>query len=320
MEDVNQLLMATSAIPGVFAPVVFHGRALADCGMYFNNPAKVLFNAGYRNLIVIYNTNIIEVKDSIKEIRTKLNNIIEIIPSQNLGNSIEIINFDHNLMMERIELGYSDTKKKHIYNIPIEENKVWIDINSNKKCFSFKNPVQKQDRVWMILSENENSVLAISEMPVSMTDTAIDDYSVYLNEKWISESIGSQNMKYLIEQQDDGFIVNTASELKSLNEHIRKKEFYELKYRSNITKKKESYKRIKIMSLSEYFKYDMFTHWTFTTGKQNVLLRDTTVKKELLVNLGINSKGEIYEANLENTYMVFPVIEVDKKYFELQEV
>ena len=52
-EDMKALLLATSALPGVYPPVTFQGEEYIDGGVQDNLPIRPLYEKGYRKLITI---------------------------------------------------------------------------------------------------------------------------------------------------------------------------------------------------------------------------------------------------------------------------
>lgn len=105
-ERMNQLLLATSALPGVYDAVVIDGTRFWDGGVADNVPIKPLRDLGLKNFIVLRHTAG-DVK--LQKLSDTEENIIEIVPSHTLGDFLTgTIDFSHDSIMYRMALGYYD--------------------------------------------------------------------------------------------------------------------------------------------------------------------------------------------------------------------
>lgn len=110
-QNVTQLLLASSAIPIVFPNEEFEGKKYCDGGIPIigdNVPIQPLYEMGIENILVIHLS-----QDTIIDKRQYENsNIIEIVPSMDLGNALTgTLDFTPDGSFKRLQLGYSDAKK-----------------------------------------------------------------------------------------------------------------------------------------------------------------------------------------------------------------
>lgn len=148
-EGIKKLLLATSAIPGVFRPEIIEGNKYFDGGFkavfkngkiisYMDNvPLTPAADEHCTHVIVVYlepNPNKAIIRDDYGYMALRKNSIemIEIKPSKDLGGILDgTLNFDKEAAQRNIELGYSDAKNKYgkilenlVKEIPdIQENK-----------------------------------------------------------------------------------------------------------------------------------------------------------------------------------------------------
>ena len=129
--NVRDILLASSAIPGVFdsvtlsADVIEDGKALGqaneflDGGVEFcggdNTPAEILFSdENISSIIVVYlqNSGISEKSKKLKELAAyQKKNLIEIIPSKALNTSVEgTLEFNSENALRLMTQGYNDAK------------------------------------------------------------------------------------------------------------------------------------------------------------------------------------------------------------------
>lgn len=105
-EDIVKLLMASSALPIVYPPVSFQNGLYWDGGLLDNTPIKILYEHGYRNLLVIYLSPIE------KEVKYKDANVIAFAPSEKWGFLEGTLNFNPGDIRKWIRQGYRETKEK----------------------------------------------------------------------------------------------------------------------------------------------------------------------------------------------------------------
>ena len=130
-EGIKKLLLATSAIPGVFRPEIIEGNKYYDGGFkaFFKNgkiisymdnvPLTPAADEHCTHVIVVYlepNPNKAIIRDDYGYMALRKNSIemIEIKPSKDLGGILDgTLNFDKEAAQRNIELGYSDAKNKY---------------------------------------------------------------------------------------------------------------------------------------------------------------------------------------------------------------
>jgi NTE family protein len=104
--DMKKILLATSAIPGVFKIEQIDGKEYYDGGLKDNVPETPLIMEGCTHNIIVYLEN--DVND------VSNNERIVIKPSQYLGNIISgTLNFEKDKISELINLGYKDASKNY---------------------------------------------------------------------------------------------------------------------------------------------------------------------------------------------------------------
>jgi len=103
--DIMAYLLASSAMPYVYEPVNIKGIFYRDGGMADNIPVYPLARDGMERLIVVKLD-----KDGYVEKNFYRNReVIEIVPSRDLGDFFDgTVDFSHNNIMKRMELGYQD--------------------------------------------------------------------------------------------------------------------------------------------------------------------------------------------------------------------
>ena len=104
-EEINTVVMASSTLPLLYESVTYNGKEYCDGGLADNLPVRVLYDAGYRHIIVC-GLN----PDSKKDLSAYPDaDILEIYPSVNLGDLIDgTLDFSANSMKFRNMLGYRD--------------------------------------------------------------------------------------------------------------------------------------------------------------------------------------------------------------------
>ena len=108
-EEINKILLASSALPVVYDAVDINGVFYRDGGLADNVPATPIIRQGIENLIVV------QLKP--KDIRIGRNedglvNYLEISPSHSLGDFVTgTIDFTHHNILYRMSLGYYDAMR-----------------------------------------------------------------------------------------------------------------------------------------------------------------------------------------------------------------
>lgn len=110
-DEVTTLLLASSAIPLIFPKEDFRGRKYYDGGFPIggdNTPIQPVYDTGVENIIVVHlNRETVIDKSTFPD-----SNIIEIVPSEELGNTINgTLDFSSYGAKHRIDVGYEDAKK-----------------------------------------------------------------------------------------------------------------------------------------------------------------------------------------------------------------
>lgn len=122
-DDIETLLLASAALPGVYSPVDYHGEKYKDggCTAIGNYPIKVLADKGRKNIILVpldyrfnpravknfYFGQKIDIYNSFPEVDFTI-----IKPSLDIGKTIDgTIDFKPESIRERIVLGYDDAIK-----------------------------------------------------------------------------------------------------------------------------------------------------------------------------------------------------------------
>ena len=144
-----QILLASSAIPGVFKPEIIRDKAYYDGGVIPENniPLTPLNDEKCSFAVVVALNDILELNSSY--------NMIVIRPSQNLGDIFEgTLNFSSEKALELIQLGYSDAST--IYAEQLHELAV-------KMCVAFETVTMKDviscfkvSEIMALLSEDKN--------------------------------------------------------------------------------------------------------------------------------------------------------------------
>lgn len=106
--DMETILLATSALPGIFEPVKFGNSLYLDGGLKDNVPVKPLYNAGYRDFLVIH----LSTRALIDESDFPGAAIAQIVPSEDQGDFMTgTLDFSKEGARRRIGQGYEDGKK-----------------------------------------------------------------------------------------------------------------------------------------------------------------------------------------------------------------
>lgn len=106
--DMETVLLATSALPGIFEPVKF-GRCLyLDGGLKDNIPVKPLYNAGYRDFLVVH----LNSRGWVDEAEFPGASIAQIIPAEDQGDFMTgTLDFSREGAVRRLSQGYEDGKR-----------------------------------------------------------------------------------------------------------------------------------------------------------------------------------------------------------------
>lgn len=106
--DMETVLLATSALPGVFEPVRFGRSLYLDGGLKDNVPVRPLYNAGYRDFLVIHLSS----HGSVDEADFPGASIAQIIPSEDQGDFMTgTLDFSREGARRRLKQGYEDGKR-----------------------------------------------------------------------------------------------------------------------------------------------------------------------------------------------------------------
>lgn len=126
---INEYIMASANFPG-FKLHPIDGKYYIDGGIHDNCPVNLLIRKGYKDIIAIRTSE----KDKLQRLESKDVNIINIIPSEDLGKTLI---FNNELIRKNMRLGYYDSKKyiqglvgKKYYIKPFEEE-FFINIIKN---------------------------------------------------------------------------------------------------------------------------------------------------------------------------------------------
>lgn len=105
--DMETILLATSALPGIFGPVRFGKSLYLDGGLKDNVPVRPLYHAGYRDFLVVHLSR----RSIVDEEEFPGASMIQIIPSQDQGDFMTgTLDFSAEGAKRRIEQGYWDAK------------------------------------------------------------------------------------------------------------------------------------------------------------------------------------------------------------------
>ncbi len=105
-ESLKSILLASSAFPIAFGFEKINNQSYVDGGITDNVPIEPLYIQGYKDIIIVY----LSPNDKINKSKYSNLNIIEIIPSNDLGNLITgTFDFSQKHAIARIEQGYKDT-------------------------------------------------------------------------------------------------------------------------------------------------------------------------------------------------------------------
>lgn len=141
VEYIKKILLASTALPLIYESVEIDGHYYRDGGLCDNEPIKPLYDAGYRQFIVIgmsHNKKINTQKwpDAI---------FIDIFPSYDLGNLVEgTLNFSEKAVKFRQALGYKDGMRA--INTKFKKNDMYIRLEPTLALNDY-NEIKMQARV-----------------------------------------------------------------------------------------------------------------------------------------------------------------------------
>lgn len=106
--EMETILLATSALPGIFGPVRFGKSMYLDGGLKDNVPVRPLYNAGYRDFLVVHLSR----RSLVDEEEFPGASMIQIVPSQDQGDFITgTLDFSAEGAKRRIQQGYEDGRE-----------------------------------------------------------------------------------------------------------------------------------------------------------------------------------------------------------------
>lgn len=142
-EAARQLLLASSALPGIFDEIVIDDKIYSDGGWFWgfphkeldNNPVTPLFNAGCTTIILICLSR----DDLIDRKKFPHARILPIVPSKELGGLLDgVMDFSAEGAAKRIEQGYNDGNKVLSHLAQFIENEadyesLWQEISQEEE-------------------------------------------------------------------------------------------------------------------------------------------------------------------------------------------
>ena len=164
--DIIRTILATTALPVIYAPVPINGGLYIDGGVKDNVPIKPLYDMGIRKFYVIELSETSAIKgvhSSKASVLTGVPDfpdaeIVDIIPSKDLGKLLSgTMNFDWEDKAFKLHLGELDGKR-YIKTL-IEKDEAYIAIADQLAELDYNRAVQKKyfDRTYNTLSSNINS-------------------------------------------------------------------------------------------------------------------------------------------------------------------
>lgn len=105
--EMETILLATSALPGIFGPVRFGKSLYLDGGLKDNIPVRPLYNAGYRDFLVVHLSR----HSLVDEEEFPGASMVQIVPSRDQGDFVTgTLDFSAEGAHRRMEEGYEDGK------------------------------------------------------------------------------------------------------------------------------------------------------------------------------------------------------------------
>jgi len=177
--DTHKMLLATSALPFIFADINIGGEIYSDGGFYWglpnknidNSPVKPLVELGCDTIILVY----LSADDLVHEhVKYPGKRIIPILPTQSLGGVLSTLDFSNDGAKRRIQQGYVDGLHvlQHIHEI-IKNNEHYSAIWEKAIAAS-----EEEKRLNGLLYQADNKRIDTLDK-IAETDRAIleDDFS-----------------------------------------------------------------------------------------------------------------------------------------------
>ncbi len=153
-DEITTILLASSAIPIIFPNELFNGKKYCDGGIPLvgdNTPIRPVYDTGVENIIVVHlNRETVIDKSQFPD-----SNIIEIIPSIDLGNALNgTLDFSSDGAKKRINLGYEDAKK--VLEPMLEM--LYMSVKNQKALEQLKNSLTQFDIKRNKVKEKQNEI------------------------------------------------------------------------------------------------------------------------------------------------------------------
>lgn len=104
MNEIKQILLASSCLPIIYEPVEINGLKYRDGGLSDNMPIKPLYDEGIRNIIIVCTSQNMPDLSAYPDVK-----FMVIRPSKNIGELLTgTLNFNADDAKVRMELGYLD--------------------------------------------------------------------------------------------------------------------------------------------------------------------------------------------------------------------
>ena len=146
-EDIKNILLASSALPVIYEPVVMNGITYKDGGLRDNLPVKPLYDSGIRKFIVIMLS-----ENEPDMTRFPGAEFLIIRPYKDLGNTITgTLDFTSEGAKERMKLGYMDASRTIKY---YNEPGVDIDRIAAIELNQFENTMRTENYIANCPTEN----------------------------------------------------------------------------------------------------------------------------------------------------------------------
>ncbi len=153
-ERIKNIILATTSLPVIYAPVNIEGQLYLDGGVKDNVPIKPLYDMGIRRFIVIELSN----ERGFDESSFPDAEIIDIIPSHDLGSLLSgTMNFDKEDKSVKKEIGVRDGRR-YIKTL-FEKDEIYIKLEKELAMRDYENIIQMRDfnRKYSSLSKDVNS-------------------------------------------------------------------------------------------------------------------------------------------------------------------
>ena len=136
---VKQAILATSALPVIYAPVDVDGSLYVDGGLKDNTPIRPLYDLGIRRFIVIE----LGTKSAINQAEFEDAEIIDIVPSVDLGKLVSgTLNFDK--QDKAVKKYYAELEGKRYIKTLFEKDESYIAIQDSLARLDFEAAKSKQ--------------------------------------------------------------------------------------------------------------------------------------------------------------------------------